>query len=89
MAHCEISIGRSYRSGLYVSAHLINGDVVTRLTKEKLYRFLSIHIPSFSRYSCALTRYTFHELCQFLIDQDKYTFLHFGVSVHPCKLLHI
>ena len=87
MAHYEISLGLSMRSATYVSAHFLNHDCGTdvRLTKEQLYRFLQIHCPNFHRYACACRRYTFHELCTFLVDQDKYNFLSFSVSVHKVK----
>lgn len=85
MAYYEISLGFSKRSSSYVSAHFINHDcgVHVRLTKEKLYRFLSFHYPGFQRYARACRKYTFHELCEFLVHQDKYSFLPFIVSTHP------
>lgn len=87
MANIEISLGFSFKTGTYQSAHYINHDsgLSFRFTKEKLFHFLQYHVPNFCRYASGCRRYTFHKLCSFLVHLDKTSFLPFSVSVHPVR----
>lgn len=86
MAHFSVELvknsGRFTSAWLEVSSH--DGYSCIRLTKDKLYTFLSRHVVEFSRYASACRRYSFPELCQFLLDQYNYT-LSFNVDVHVTK----
>lgn len=86
MAHISVELVK--KSGRFTSAWVevnsLDGYSCIRLTKDKLYTFLSRHVVAFSRYASACRRYSFSELCQFLLDQYNYS-VSFNVDVYVTK----